>query len=129
MNLPKLWRVRKASQRMMPTLDACERCGNTENLQRHHHSYDDPAAFEILCRTCHDKWHAAERLESRMKPCAICGTRFLPDHSKKHKTCSRACLSELGRCNAMKRWGRESTALEPSATPSSRKSRTKSSEQ
>jgi len=122
MNTVELWRVRKASQRMLPTLDACERCGVTENLQRHHHNYADHAAFEILCRPCHEKWHAAERLASRMKPCVICGTRFLPNHSKKHTTCSRPCLSELGRRNAMKRWGTASPALDASEMPSSRKS-------
>ena len=123
MDMRQVWRTRRASQRMLPVLDACEFCGSTENLERHHYDYSDPGLFHVLCRKCHRKWHSDERRPSRMKNCAICGTEFLPSHSKKHKTCSKKCLSEIGRRNARKRWGKESAALEPSETPSSRPSR------
>lgn len=107
-----LWRARKASQRILPVLESCEQCESTENLERHHIRYDDAMMFLVLCRKCHSDAHVAERKANRMKPCLICGTRFLPSHSKKHKTCSNLCLSELGRRNARKRWGRASTDLD-----------------
>ena len=82
----------------------CERCPSTENLHRHHPNYDDPLNVIVLCRPCHDAEHVRLRRPHRMKSCLICEKRFLPNHSKKHNTCSRECLSEIGRRNAMKRW-------------------------
>ena len=74
----------------------------------------------ILCGPCHveaDK-AAGFRRTKQQKPCKVCGTMFTPSHSKKHSTCSPACLSEIGRINAMKRWHASTlTALEPSETP------------
>lgn len=44
------------------------------------------------------------RRTKKTKLCKVCGTEFTPSHSKKHSTCSKKCLSEIGRRNAMKRW-------------------------
>src|SRR3990167_3319507 len=101
--------IRKQSQRLMNlTGKSCGNCGSIENLQRHHPDYTVPGNMKILCQTCHKNLH----LESgswgkglrKKKNCAVCGKEFVPHHSKNHKTCSKDCLSELGRLNARKRW-------------------------
>ena len=132
--------VRKLAQLIAPNLEECEKCGATENLSRHHPDYSQPYRFEILCRPCHIKADIRDghRKSKATRPCAVCKTEFLPSHSKKHKTCSAACLSEIGRLNAEKRWGKASglsrseskAALQSSvesATASSRSVRSKSS--
>ena len=101
------WAARKRAQRAMPTLAGQEcNCGATTNLQRHHPDYSDLDRFEVLCPRCHvlADQRDGHRKTKQTIPCKICGTMFLPSHSKKHTTCSRACLSEIGRRNAMKRW-------------------------
>lgn len=117
--------IRKRSQRR-ESLNGkqCEHCGSTENLQRHHPSYESED-FIILCQTCHAKLHVEHgtwaRGQKKTKFCAICGKEFIPHHSKKHKTCSKECLSELGRRNAMKRWGgAESLPESPESQPESK---------
>jgi 5-methylcytosine-specific restriction endonuclease McrA len=52
-----------------------------------------------------------------MKTCAVCGKDFSDYSHIRAKTCSRGCLSELGRRNARKRWDRVWTDCEDSATP------------
>lgn len=124
--------VRKQTQRLVPLSGTtCEKCGSSESLQRHHIHYE-ATAFQILCQSCHAEVHKADgswgRGLKKTKNCAVCGQTFIPNHSKKHKTCSANCLSELGRRNALKRWrpANESTDLEDSETPSSPKLPTKS---
>jgi hypothetical protein len=36
---------------------ACEICGETEGLERHHWRYDKPLLVNTLCRTCHKIQH------------------------------------------------------------------------
>lgn len=102
------WAVRKRAQRSLPTLDGqkCEACGTPNNLQRHHPDYSEPDRFEVLCAPCHvaaDK-RDGHRASKAPIACKVCGVNFLPKHSKKHTTCSRECLAEIGRRNALKRW-------------------------
>lgn len=105
----KNWAARKAAQRAYPETKPCERCGSTSNVQRHHADLAKPLEIEFLCQECHvkadmqaGKWGCGPR---KPKACKVCGREFMPTHSKNHNTCSRACLSEIGRRNAMKRWG------------------------
>lgn len=45
---------------MMPlslAIKNCETCGSTENLVKHHITYE-PELTKILCRKCHEKAHA-----------------------------------------------------------------------
>ena len=94
----------KAAQRAI-SATACEDCGSTRRLERHHHDYSKPLDVRVLCHRCHMREHARLNLPRRMKRCAICPREFLPNHSKNHKTCSRECLSEIGRRNAAKALG------------------------
>lgn len=118
---------RKRAQRHIISLRQCEDCGSTGvRLTRHHPDHGDALRVEILCYKCHAKADLRDgfRKARKRKDCAICGKVFTPSHSKKHKTCSPECLSEIGRSNAMKRWGRstfqsetEPTDSRPSETP------------
>ena len=67
-----------------------------------------PKTIMILCPKCHVSEHMKNgswgRGLKKTKICVVCGNIFVPNHSKKHKSCSSKCLSELGRLNAMKRW-------------------------
>jgi len=104
--------IRKASQRLI-SLEGrfCASCGADSNLQRHHPIYE-PSAVQILCQSCHTALHMADGTWGKgpkdsskyIRDCVICGRIFQANHSKLGKTCSRACLSELGRLNASKRW-------------------------
>jgi protein-arginine kinase activator protein McsA len=117
---------RKRAQRAFPTPTACEHCGSTSHLQRHHPNLQDATSVVILCQTC----HAAEHVRlgtwgqgsKKPKTCVVCGTEFSDYSHVRVKTCSPTCLSELGRRNARKRWGNAMTDLAPSATPSSPRS-------
>src|SRR5271165_379880 len=84
----------------------CAQCGKTEKLQRHHPNYTSTDCV-ILCHSCHTEIHRKDGSWGfkKQKNCLICGNLFTPNHSKNHNTCSRTCLSELGRRNAQKRWG------------------------
>jgi hypothetical protein len=104
--------ARKRAQRTKPATK-CETCGGTERLQRHHPDIANrPDHVEVLCQTCHTKadqalgkWGKGAALPL---VCVICGT----EHRKaKARTCSGACLAELGRRNALKRWRSASTDL------------------
>ncbi len=102
------WAVRKAAQRAVPLTGAtCERCGAVDGLQRHHPDYSQPTLVQILCQPCHvlaDQRDGFRRTK-QARACALCGTTFIPEHSRKHTLCSPACRSEMGRINALKRWG------------------------
>ena len=117
---------RKRAQRAYPVLSACERCESTSALQRHHPNINDALSVVILCQPCHAKEHVARGTwgigSKTPNTCAVCAKEFSDYSDARVKTCSRACLSELGRRNARKRWDRASTDLEPSATPSSPRS-------
>lgn len=125
--------LRKRSQRSFAIDDeSCELCGSDINIQRHH---PDPtsANFLIVCQKCHVEIHMKDgswgRGLRKTKNCVICGSEFVPNHSKKHTTCSKPCLSELGKRNALKRWHpNESTDLKPSETQSCHKSQSGSEE-
>lgn len=100
--------ARRRAQRAYPTPQPCEKCGASQETQRHHPDIQKPLEIVWLCQACHtaedkqaDKWGKGRRQE---KSCKVCGKSFLPSHSKKHTTCSRECLSEIGRRNAIKRW-------------------------
>ncbi len=40
----------------------CEKCGGTDNVQRHHDDHTQPLVFRELCVSCHRKIDAGERL-------------------------------------------------------------------
>jgi hypothetical protein len=133
--------IRRQAQRMLPRLTRCEGCGTTtDRLERHHPEYDEPGIVVILCRPCHTKadQDAGYQPRRKVKVCTICGSSFTNYTHSRAKTCSKRCLSEAGRRNAAKRWHpgslnptfaespaesrSEWTALEHSATASSRRS-------
>jgi hypothetical protein len=118
---------RKRAQRAISLLgQQCARCGGTWRLQRHHADHQDALAVEILCQSCHTSeemvsgtWGAGLR---QAKICAVCERLFSNYTHVRVKTCSKDCLSELGRRNARKRWdGWTESAC--SATPSFRRKR------
>jgi len=117
---------RKRAQRGYQELTACERCRSTSNLQRHHPDINDALTVDILCQPCHAAVHVARGTwgqgRKKTKVCVVCQKDFCNYSHSRVKTCSRICLSELGRRNANKRWGNEFSGLEDSATPSFRKS-------
>lgn len=107
----KKWAIRKRSQREVSLVGkVCERCGLSENLERHHPNYLSSDCV-ILCQECHRKADSQDgtRPKKKTKTCVVCSKVFVPNHSKKHKTCGKFCLSELGRINALKRWGLRGT--------------------
>jgi len=116
---------RKAAQRAYPRLTACEHCGTTSQLQRHHPDLSDALSVVILCQPCHAAEHVRHGTWGNgprtVKTCVVCGKDFSDYSHIRAKTCSRACLSELGRRNARKRWDHASTDCGDSGTPSSRK--------
>ncbi len=102
------WMARKRAQRDLPSLGGitCENCKIEDAKERHHPDYANVDVYQVLCRPCHveaDKRDGHRRTKQE-KRCKVCGKMFIPNHSKKHTTCSRNCLSEIGRLNAMKRW-------------------------
>ena len=113
--------LHKRAQRAYPQLIACVVCGTTSSLQRHHPNLNDALTVVILCQACHAREHVRlgtwGRGEKQAKTCAVCGKDFSDYSHTKVKTCSRTCLSELGRRNARKRWGSASPDLEHSETP------------
>jgi len=99
------WAARKAAQRAYAA-EECQECGSTHRVQRHHPDLSDPLRVEILCEPCHVKADQRDgtRRTRPMQTCVVCGREFRPKCSHPHKTCGPACLSELGRRLAMKRW-------------------------
>ena len=103
------WAARKAAQRAVSLQGKiCEACGSVNRLQRHHHDYSKRTEVTILCQSCHSQADLADgtRKAKEMKSCKLCGTAFMPTHSKNHTLCSPECRSEIGRINAYKRWQR-----------------------
>jgi len=104
--------IRKRTQRKLSVeKKQCENCGSTINLQRHHEEYNESGKVALLCQNCHKNLHYLQgnwgRGLKKIKNCKICGKEFLPNHSKNHNTCSKTCLSELGKRNANKRWHKD----------------------
>ena len=101
------WTARKQAQRAVKAT-ACEVCGSTDRLQRHHPNLSRPLEVTVLCQACHASLHIKEGTWGQgpreTALCVICGKTFLPSDSHLHKTCGAACLAELGRRNALKRW-------------------------
>jgi len=123
---------RKRAQRAYPVLPPCERCGSKKRVQRHHKDIKDALSVQFLCQSCHTaedmmlgKWGRGPK---SIKTCMICGSGFTNYTYTRAKTCSRECLSKIGRRNAMKRWHPESTASGPLETQSSRNARSEHSE-
>jgi RNase P subunit RPR2 len=52
------WKAKKAAQRSIQAT-ACEKCGATSPLHRHHPRYDQPLRVVVLCRACHVAVHVA----------------------------------------------------------------------
>jgi len=102
----KINSIRKQANRSIPATQ-CEKCGSTERLQRHHEDYREPMNVVILCQTCHKNHHVKNGTwgsgAKKLKVCVICGTAFTLGHPSL-KTCSKECLTVLGRNNANKRW-------------------------
>lgn len=112
---------RKRAQRAFPKLTACEHCGNTSRLQRHHPNLQDATSVVILCQPCHvaehvrrGDWGAGVK---KPKTCVVCKREFSDYSHTRVKTCGPTCLSELGRINSCKRWDRVSLDLSASGTP------------
>ena len=108
--------MRKRSQRSFPIDgESCQLCGSKKRVQRHHPN-QDPEVFWVVCQKCHTDIHMKEgswgKGLKKIRACVICGKEFLPSHSKRNKTCSKNCLSELGRINARKRWQKTEADLE-----------------
>ena len=40
----------------------CAFCGASDNLEAHHHDYSKPLDVTWLCRPCHRRFHALERM-------------------------------------------------------------------
>ena len=53
-------RVRKSDQKRTTIKGVCERCGTTENLQRHHPNYKR-REFIVLCPKCHATEHVPNK--------------------------------------------------------------------
>lgn len=101
------WAARKRAQRAVTNTERCEMCGTTNGrLERHHDDYQKPIDVMILCPKCHAKreMETGQRKAKATKLCPICGVAFTHYTHSRNQTCSKACLSELGRRNAYKRW-------------------------
>ncbi len=103
---------------------ACERCGADISLHVHHKDRnplnDSMENLGTLCSVCHHREH----LNDSLSTCVVCGTSFrAASHRNRNKACSASCVSEWGRINARKRWGRAVSAdSRGTATRSSRPS-------
>ena len=97
---------RKAAQRMYQAL-ACQRCGGTTTLQRHHKdknpTNNSPENVEVLCNPC----HAAEHKRLVPVACKVCAAPFIPKRARRATLCSKPCLSAWGKASAAKRWSPE----------------------
>lgn len=117
---------RRRAQRAFPKLPNCQKCGTNRNIQRHHRDHQNALCVEFLCPKCHAKTEIQQngtwgRGLKKEKTCTVCGLVFSNYTHSRVKTCSRECLSEIGRRNASKRWGAktEYVLLEtPSCQPS-----------
>lgn len=107
--------IRKRARKATAAVTACQECGATGPLERHHPDYATPEIVQVLCPPCHIKADQRDgtRTVKATKACAICGTEFLPTHSQKHTICSPKCRAEAGRRNAAKRWAGTKSQTSP----------------
>jgi len=100
--------IRDKSARLFPDIPPCEECGSPYRVQRHHPTYERHDQVQFLCPPCHAKADQRDgtRRKKQPKVCPICGIQFTHYTHTRNQTCSKECLSELGRRNAMKRWGK-----------------------
>ena len=49
--------------RYIPLASECEKCGDTEKLERHHPDYSRPREFQTLCHDCHKRVTDIQRIE------------------------------------------------------------------
>lgn len=118
--MPNKHVIRDKSARLYPVIPPCQQCGSTYRVSRHHPNYDTHETVEFLCPPCHAKADQRDgtRRKSPPKTCPICGVVFENYSHSIVKTCSKECLKELGRQNAMKRWHPEvSSTSVGEATP------------
>ena len=103
------WGGYRAAQRTFRA-DQCSVCGSTTHVHRHHLDMNPQNNAQdnirILCVKCHAKAHVTmeKGRNVRSRPCAICGKTFRPTRSRRGRVCSSACLREMGRQSAAKRW-------------------------
>lgn len=105
------WRGLKQAQRAF-NLTSCQECGTKDNLHRHHKDRDrlnnTPENIAILCHPCHAKEHAKQgdwgRGNVPHRPCQICGQVFQSNRTRRGRVCSNACMVEMGKRSAAKRW-------------------------
>ena len=57
---PEKYRAHIAAQRI-PRPEACQQCGASGKLHRHHPDYSKPKLVEFLCSSCHGRRHREER--------------------------------------------------------------------
>lgn len=121
---------RKRAQRAFPKILPCEICGGSIRVQRHHHDHQSALSVRFLCQSCHTKeevlagtWGIGPK---KKKVCKNCGKEFERYTHSRVQLCGKQCLSQIGRLNALKRWGTKKTALDASETPSSHRLRKRS---
>lgn len=82
------------AQRNIPLKDACERCGATEDLMRHHPDYNKPLEVLTLCRSCHSKAHSIRKkikINLKGRHCDSCGKVFGECERKHPSYVGRSC--------------------------------------
>lgn len=53
----KEMRAREIAKRS-PLKKFCEKCGTSDNLERHHPDYEKPMEYLTLCKSCHKRLHS-----------------------------------------------------------------------
>jgi hypothetical protein len=102
-----LFALRRRTQRRLPTLVGreCEKCGATEDLQRHHKDYTE-TNIRIVCKKCHPYFDLLDgtRPKGKVRKCVICGVEF--KKPKPSMTCyNKECFRELRRRIAAEKRG------------------------
>lgn len=57
---PQKYRAWLVAKRLIPLKGACEICGGTDRLQRHHKDYGKPLEVLTLCEICHNALEVIE---------------------------------------------------------------------